>query len=64
MLSTQRLRNLFYFDSSYRPIPLETSFLGITEPQSQVAISRGSMLSGLHSTGLEGFGAVDDSFVV
>jgi len=24
-------RNLFYFDSSYRPIPLETSFLGITE---------------------------------
>jgi len=23
--------NLFYFDSSYRPIPLETSFLGITE---------------------------------
>ncbi|CAE8602021.1 unnamed protein product, partial [Polarella glacialis] len=23
--------NLFYFDSSYRPIPLDTSFLGITE---------------------------------
>ena len=28
-------RNLFYFDSSYRPIPLETSFLGITESLDQ-----------------------------
>jgi len=24
--------NLFYFDSSYRPIPLDTTFIGVTEP--------------------------------